>query len=431
MEGHAWLLVLILIGVGSVRIAATYTVFNHTADESGHIACGMEWLDLGTYRYEPQHPPLARAMTALLPYVDGSRANRRENRDFEGATILYDGQGRWYDRKLALARTGILPFYWLGSVTVFLFARWLLGAAGGVAATAVFTFLPPIMAHAGLATTDMAFTSTLALSLYAAARLAEQPSWQRSTCFGLSGGLAILTKFSSLAYFPAAIGVAGATVLFRERGKALRSCLGLASYVACAGVVAFVVVWAGYRFSFGTAASLGVALPFPELFGGIQQVREHGKEGHLAYLLGEHRRDGWWAYFPVLLAVKTPLAVVVLAMVGLWKWRNALSFLPWAFMAGILIVAIPSRINIGVRHVLPIYEFLAVGAGAGVLSLVRQGGWRRGAAFVMLLWYGIASAGAHPDYLAYFNELAGGEPERIAADSDLDWGQDIKRSGGG
>src|SRR5206468_6551236 len=38
-----------------------------------------------------------------------------------------------------------------------------------------------------------------------------------------------------------------------------------------------------------------------------------------------------------------------------------------------------------------------------------------------------SSALSHPDYLPYFNELAGSEPEKIVVDSDLDWGQDAKR----
>src|SRR5271168_2405830 len=59
---------LALVGLASARIVSTYTVFNHTVDEPAHIACGMEWLDKGTYHYEAQHPPLARVMTAILPH---------------------------------------------------------------------------------------------------------------------------------------------------------------------------------------------------------------------------------------------------------------------------------------------------------------------------------------------------------------------------
>ena len=64
-------IVLTLVGVG--RIVSTYHVFNQAYDETAHIACGMEWLDKGTFRMEPQHPPLPRVASALGPYLSGLR----------------------------------------------------------------------------------------------------------------------------------------------------------------------------------------------------------------------------------------------------------------------------------------------------------------------------------------------------------------------
>src|SRR5260370_12456479 len=78
---------LVLTLIASARIAATYTVFNETVDEPAHIACGMEWLDKGVYRYEPQHPPLARVMTAIAPYLAGSRATGPPGPRKEGPPI--------------------------------------------------------------------------------------------------------------------------------------------------------------------------------------------------------------------------------------------------------------------------------------------------------------------------------------------------------
>jgi hypothetical protein len=101
-----------------------------------------------------------------------------------------------------------------------------------------------------------------------------------------------------------------------------------------------------------------------------------------------------------------------------------------AIAVAILLVCLPSRINIGLRHVLPMYPFLAITAGVGLASLGR---FRRAApagivgAALLLGWHLVASIRAHPDYLAYFNELAGEQPERILVDSDLDSGQDLKR----
>jgi hypothetical protein len=53
-------------------VISTYTVFNHTIDEPDHLAAGMEWLPAGKYLYEDQHPPLARVMGALGPYLAAS-----------------------------------------------------------------------------------------------------------------------------------------------------------------------------------------------------------------------------------------------------------------------------------------------------------------------------------------------------------------------
>jgi hypothetical protein len=93
-------------------------------------------------------------------------------------------------------------------------------------------------------------------------------------------------------------------------------------------------------------------------------------------------------------------------------------------------VAMTSNINIGQRHILPVYPFLTMVAGYGAFHLwsgVRQKRIGQGLLIGLLLWYLGSTALAHPDYLAYFNELAGDHPENILVDSNLDWGQDIYR----
>ncbi len=94
LERHSLILAVALIVLGTIRIAATYTVFSHTADEPAHIASGMEWLDKGVYTWEPQHPPLARIATALGPYLlgVGSQGTPHTNIYYmtaEGLAILF------------------------------------------------------------------------------------------------------------------------------------------------------------------------------------------------------------------------------------------------------------------------------------------------------------------------------------------------------
>ena len=217
LERKASLLAFVLLAVASLRIVATYPVFNHTIDEPAHIACGLEWLDQGVYRYEHQHPPLARIAVALGPYLDGSRHTGKPSIYTEGGQILY---GRIaYDRTLMLARLGILPFFWLGAAVTFLWARNVLGRPAAVLALLLFTTLPPVLAHAGLATTDMALTSCLLAACFAMVRWLERPTLLRSVLLGAAAGAATLSEFSALAFLPAFATAALAAYVVMERPR--------------------------------------------------------------------------------------------------------------------------------------------------------------------------------------------------------------------
>jgi hypothetical protein len=111
-----------------------------------------------------------------------------------------------------------------------------------------------------------------------------------------------------------------------------------------------------------------------------------------------------------------------------WKKRREVAYLlPRAFSLGILLPAMTSHVNIGVRHILPIYigfSIMAGGAGAFACQLHRKP-----ASIILvllLLWLALTGATHHPDYLSYFNELVGSQPEKVLVDSDLDWRQDTK-----
>jgi 4-amino-4-deoxy-L-arabinose transferase-like glycosyltransferase len=429
LNRHSLLIFFALVAIASARIISTYTVFNHTVDEPAHIACGMEWLDKGKYHYEAQHPPLTRIMTAVFPkYILKAHSWDRPSMFNEGSAILYT-QDR-YDLTLALARLGTLPFFWLASWVVFWWARRSFGDLTAVFATLCFTFLPPILGHGGQATTDMGLTATFGLAFVMMFSWLERPSWARSALFGLTLGLTVISKFSVLVFFPAAavLVLIGYFAFEKPRfSHVLELAKARAVPMLLAAVVACLVIWAGYRFSFDK-------VPAPELWAGIQEVRTHNAVGNPSYLLGSYNESGWWPYYEVALAVKTPLALLGLIGVGAWlswKRRRELSayWIPFAFVLGILIVGAASRINIGIRHVLPVYLALSVVAGVGAKWMWTTGGKARWILLALLSWMIVSSALIHPDYIAYFNEVAGSHPENILVDSDLDWGQDMKRLG--
>jgi hypothetical protein len=443
----------VMIGLG--RIVATYPVFNQTWDEPAHVAAGMEWLDRGRYTYEPLHPPLARVASALGPRLAGIRSAGLDNVWLEGNSILYAGHR--YERNLVLARLGTLPFFLLATLLVFAWTRRLAGDWAAGSATVLFTTLPPVLGQAGLATTDMAVTATVALACYATALWLERPSAGRSVGLGGAIALAVLSKFSALLFLPAA---AVAMALCRRAGvEPARSSLSRQArtrYLRLAAIALILTVWAGYRFSIGPlmppeearASSAAVherstgldrlaqapVLPAPALFQGLGQLAAKNRAGHKSYLLGQVRTTGWWYFFPVALAVKTPIPFLLLVAVGLAVTRVHLGqarrrlLEPAAIAGAILLICLPSRINIGLRHLLPIYPFLAITAGVGAAALLRSGrAWMSGLGAALVVWQVLAGVRAHPDYIAYFNELAGSHPERILVDSDLDDGQDLKR----
>lgn len=454
------LIVVSLLGITAVRLATTYRTFTGTYDEPFHIASGMEWLDKGTYSYELQHPPLARVAMAIGPYLNGLRSHSMPTATEEGNAILQSHDT--YQHNLMLARLGNLPFLLLACIVIFLWARRWFTATGGIWAVILFLSLPPILGHAALATLDLACAATLLAALYHLLRWLEHPAWRQSVSLGVAVSLAFLTKFSNIAF----VGVCcvAATVYWllaaRDRRQAYRQLplrLGQACITAC---VVLVVLWAGYRFRLAPLSTnigfhraidrrlaahpllrsaaykvLETPLPLTQFVQGIREVYAHNHSGHDSYLFGEYRDNGWWYFFPVVLGFKTPLSFLMLGAVSvsvvLWRFRVA----PWQhcltalFPIALLLLCMTSKIDLGVRHILAIYPLLALMAGHALCSPCPPRAWSRLSAVSVVLACSVVGESwlAHPDYLAYFNCLAGDHPEQILAESDLDWGQDLHR----
>jgi 4-amino-4-deoxy-L-arabinose transferase-like glycosyltransferase len=427
------LIFLLLTAIGVGRIVATYRPIAQTSDETPNIGCGMQYLDLGLYTYGAFHPPLARLAMSVGLYLYGARAQKQPDRWREGNAVLNSAPRP--TRALALARAGILPFFVLACTVVWLWGRRILGEWGGLAGVFLFTNTPPVLAHAGLATMDMAIGAGICTALYTFTRWIEEPTLKRSALFGAGLALALLSKFSSILLLPVCL--LTLTLLYRPKWSRRRNWAWIP--------VAFVLVWGAYRFSFGPmtehvardAAENGgmwskvpqsllhlvesTPVPAPQILDGLWQVHMHVEGGHTAYLLGQNSFHGWWYFFPVALAVKTPLGLLILALIGAFSKQVRV---PAILCAVILLVNLPTSLNIGVRYMLPLFPLLALTAAGGVVWLWKK---QRIAAGALLIWIFVSGALAHPDYIAYFNELAASHPERILVDSDLDWGQDMNR----
>ncbi len=473
----------ILIILGSVRIVSTYTIFSPTNDERINIGGGMEWLTEGRYNGDPTNPPLARILIALGPFLERNIFND-QRRDSSGAvptgqpgmTSTQRGQiailtgediifGRNEPlRNISLARLGILPFFIVASVMVYLLATRTINTSTGFFAVLLFTTLPPVLAHAGLATSDFAEAAAIILAVFAFVVWLANPTIIRSIALGGAAAIALVAKFSAILFLPVCFSVLLLWFILTTPSVRNSNEIGLTARII-GGLYAFLamlsIIWASYRFSVGpilipglispehqdryanwlasdlVATVLSTPVPAPEFFRGIAFQYAHNARGHIGYLLGHVRQSGWWYFFPVVLAVKTPVPSLFLAVVGgigllqrSWrerKWQLAVA--PLCCIA-LLASVLPSHINIGLRYILPIYGFLAIAAGYGAILLGRAFPNRLIATAIVTVflgWQVVSSLEWHPDYLAYFNEASHFSRNPIAIDSDLDWGQDFFR----
>src|SRR5215510_8662972 len=436
---------LLLIVIACARLYPTYSTFTGTVDETLHIAAGLQWLDRGVYTYNPDHPPLARIAVAIGPYLAGVTSHVPRSERVYPVDFLFLGGG--YFHNLTLARIGNLPFFVLMCVVVYLWAlRWF-NRAAALWALLLITCLPPILGHAGLATLDVACAATVAAALYQLLRWLEEPRPRQAAIFGLTLGLAFLSKFSSLGFLPICFALAITYLLAAKRDVLFGSGM-LSTRIKQLGItaaVAFIVVWAGYRFSLKAISPTNgqhptidarianpilrhtayrlLELPVPlvvELKAGLDTLVEQNV-GRPSYLLGEYRTSGWWYFFPVVVAVKTPLAFLMLTVVGAVlilrryrdiSWQQCLTVI---FPIAIFLVCMASRINLGVRHILSVYPMFSVLAGFGMTRLTSNLQRRVYvvAGSLLVAWAVADSIAVHPDYLAYFNQIGGRHPEAI------------------
>jgi len=401
---RAWIGIAIIVALTLGRVAATHRVFAQTSDEHLHLIAGYDILEHHSWTTDLHHPPLARVFFAL-PFMNAPEPAGTD-RAIRGNELLTNGR---YTSNLARMRIGNLLFLALAIIFVARWAMHLFSPEAGLLSAALFAMLPPVLAHGGLATTDMVVTAMMPFALDELTRFAERPSWRRAAMTGIAIAAGVLSKYSFLVFFPASAAVLLAVMWIRGR----RNALPIRPMFLVCGIAALIIaaalIWAGFGFS------------FHPLIDGIADVRHHDATGHRNFLFEQLSWNGWWYYFPVALFFKTPIPFLLLALTGCVLLARRRPEVPLV-AAAILGVAMTSHINIGVRHVLPIYAPLAVAAAAVILALPRF----RIASALLVLWLFVSGVAAHPDYLPWFNAFAP-HPERVLNDSNLDWGQDVLR----
>lgn len=440
-----------------IRRSATY-------DEPIHLTAGYLALTQRDYRLETTHPPLLRLWAALPllarpgPAPDTAALSQWPEAEWHARAyaladdFLYGRSGA--DVWLNLARGMTLSLGALLGILVFAWAREWLGFGPAVAALGLYLVCPNLAAHAALVTTDFGVTCFFFGAAYFLWRTLRM--WTGANLAGLAlfTGLAAASKYSAVLLGPAVLLVL--TVAVARGDTSARRAAGIALLL---GVSAWAALWAVYGFRYASAT--GFAAPLAELQAQMPWVGRvlawvdshrllpaaytHGFGLSLtsaakipAYLAGEYSPTGWWYYFPVAMLIKTPMALLLPAMAGAvivaWRGisgRERLGFCVLLPPAVYLAVAMTSEINLGLRHVLPVYPFLVVVAAVALAAVwradwsMRTRGWVLGSVAASAV---LGLAWSYPSRLTFFNVLVGGpgKGSHYLVDSNLDWGQHLK-----
>jgi len=467
----------VLCSFAAIFIALTvgsYTRKSATVDEPQHLTAGYTALRLHDYRIDPEHPPFLR-LWAALPLL----AMRDVHLDTNG--VAWQTANGWdyshhflyelndADRLLYRARFMTVLLGILLGVLLFCWARELFGFWTAAAVLALYCVEPNILANSSLVTTDFGVACFIFGALYFLWRLARELTIGNLAGLVVFFALAQASKFSALLLGPIVLLLLVAHILWggswrcefvndgELRSRRAKALTALALVVVLA-LASYVAVWAAYGFRYGPTApstDLTQLRNNPQFLQHVRLVAtvanwldEHRllpdsyTQGFIlsqvkvqhrsAYFAGEFSRTGWWYYFPAAFAVKTPLTVLFLLCCSLallakdraqWKLDAWFMALPPAIFLG---AAMAAHLNIGVRHILPIYPFVFLIAGV-TLEKIRAR-WRPILLLAPIALASLELATVYPDCLAFFNGLIGGPRNGhwVLLDSNLDWGQDLK-----
>lgn len=437
---------------------------SQTFDEPAHLYAGYSYWLHGDFGINPEHPPLIKLLFTLPLLADKPAYPPPTNIHFRvdsvmgGVRLMADPRA---DTMLGQARSVAAGLGFLLAILLVFAGREMFGDAAALLALFLFVFDPLFLAHSPLLGTDVGATCFIFATVYAFYRFVRRPSWLRLALCGVAAGLALASKHSAILLFPMLALLCVAEVALPGSEPRLRRAVRLCGAMIAVAALSITILWASYGFRYAArpggaqitpstaaylaqlhypieARAIGFAerhhlLPEAYLYG-FTDITMLSREGREMYLFGKVYPNGRWFYFPSAFLIKSTIGFLLLLLLAplapaLWKseHRRELLFVlipAIAYFGG----AMTSKLNIGLRHVMPSMPFLILLAAAGATMLLRQSRVWRGAVVVLLAMHAASSAWAFPNYLPYSNEAFGGVNGtwRVLSDSNVGWGGGLK-----
>jgi hypothetical protein len=415
-----------------------------TNDEPEHIVAGLDAWHFGEFKQWHDQPPLGRLLFTL-PLLNANlqyRYTENQVRPIAPAPEVWLYRSRPVNVLLGVA---LLLLLW-GT------ARQIFSEPTANYVLALAALSPELIANFSLATIDGVGCLFVFACVVQWMRYWHNPSRAQTVLLGVLLGGLLLAKFNSPPLLLLVLGLvlvlAPGEFKFHPGGFQWRR-------TAAILLVACMVVWSGYFFhvskvifanqmvtihfsgytkllQYGMPTlkrPITLFLPACEWMTGLGMVVFHNMEGHRSFLLGHYSANGFKLYFPAAILLKWPLIILLLGATGAgvvlrrlipaWRALLPMSILPAVYF----LFAVFAHINIGVRHVLPLYPFLLLYAGAAV-EWARGLRWTKLVFGILLMAQAADIARYAPDYLSYFTVLV--KPSttwQLLSDSNTDWGQ--------
>lgn len=487
MKQFPQILAIILIVIMITLAVVSLRQESATMDEVAHIPAGYSYLSQKDYRLNPEHPPLLKDLSAIpLVFIEEIKFphhlyswTTKVNGQWDfGFNFLYNSDND-ADKIIFWSR---LPMLLLLIALGFFIYRWtkeLYGKWPALLATFFFAFSPTFIAHGRYVTTDVGAAVAFFIATYYFIKWIKKPENSSLILAGIFFGLAQLIKFSLFLLVP----YFGLLLLIWIIINKKRFWKYIWKFILIL-IIGYILVYPIYLFHvFGYPhqkqisdtdfiashfpfkaihkplvwmANQPVLRPYAHYFLGLFMVFQRATGGNTTYFLGEVTNKGWHSYFPIVYAIKTPLVLHILTIIALlflaWQikkpfWKKLFSrilqslknhFPEWAMLIFLIVYwgfTLKSNLNIGVRHILPTFPFVYIlvsGQVKRIFSFLKgkkfSGIWVLAFGF-LILWYMLSSLSIFPYYLTHFNELVGGSKNGYiyVTDSNLDWGQDLKR----